>query len=231
MRWLLPLLALLLLAPAVDAAAAESVSGKADVTLEGDVRFTDLHHYIEAPFTVPAGTGRLTVVFSHDGAAKKTHDRSRPARSRALSGLERREQDELRPVGDGRHPVLPARPLAAWTVGVDPGRSQHPRRRRHPLPSADLFQPTRNGARRLPLQRRAAASRPRLVSRRPAHAHRPQRRLLASAARAPTFPVPSSARSRRPKRANSTSSPSATTTRSVRTRLCASFSPTSTAPS
>ena len=74
MRWLFPLLALLLLAPAIDAAAAAIAPGpgKADVTLEGDVRFTDLHHYIEAPFTVPAGTGRLTVVVSQDGAAKKT---------------------------------------------------------------------------------------------------------------------------------------------------------------
>ncbi len=73
MRWLFPPLALLLLALALgDAAAAAPDPGKADVTLEGEVRFTDLRHYIAAPFVVPAGTGRITVILSHDGVANKT---------------------------------------------------------------------------------------------------------------------------------------------------------------
>jgi hypothetical protein len=72
MRKLFPLLAALLLVLAVGDAAAAEDPGNADVTLEGDVRFTDLHHYIEAPFVVPAGTSRMTVVLSHDGAANRT---------------------------------------------------------------------------------------------------------------------------------------------------------------
>ena len=73
MRRLIPPLALFLLALATgDAAAAQANAGQADVKLEGEVRFTDLHHYIEAPFIVPAGTDRITVVVSHDGAPSKT---------------------------------------------------------------------------------------------------------------------------------------------------------------
>lgn len=72
MRRISPLLALLLLILVVGPAAAAPDSDKADVTLEGEIRFTDLHHYIETPFVVPPGTGRITVAFSQDGAAQKT---------------------------------------------------------------------------------------------------------------------------------------------------------------
>ena len=69
MRWIspLPALLLLILAIAPAAAAAPPDSDKADVTLEGEVRFTDLHRYIEAPFVVPPRTGRITVAFSTQG--------------------------------------------------------------------------------------------------------------------------------------------------------------------
>ena len=67
----LPLLALFPLGIAAGGGAAAD-PGRGNVSLAGELRFTDLHHYVEAPFVVPAGTDRLTIVFAHNGAPNKT---------------------------------------------------------------------------------------------------------------------------------------------------------------
>jgi len=65
--WLVALVIAWTIAPM--SAAAER---PADIRLEGSL--TRQHHetYVELPFAVPPGTGRLTVVFRHDGAADRT---------------------------------------------------------------------------------------------------------------------------------------------------------------
>lgn len=44
----------------------------ADIRLEGELNRQRHETYVELPFAVPPGTGRLTVVFRHDGAADRT---------------------------------------------------------------------------------------------------------------------------------------------------------------
>ena len=44
----------------------------ADLRLEGELTRSQHETYLELPFTVPPGTGRISVVFRHDGAADRT---------------------------------------------------------------------------------------------------------------------------------------------------------------
>ncbi len=43
-----------------------------DVRLEGDLTRSQHETYLELPFTVPPGTGRISIVFRHDGAPDRT---------------------------------------------------------------------------------------------------------------------------------------------------------------
>lgn len=73
MRQVLKLLALLaLLTINGRAFAAEPSGASGDLTLTGEVRSSDLHHYIDLPFVVPAGVHRITVDFTQDGASQRT---------------------------------------------------------------------------------------------------------------------------------------------------------------
>ena len=65
--WIFALVMALAAAPAF--AAAER---PADIRLEGELSRQDHETYVELPFAVPPGTGRLTVVFRHDGAGDRT---------------------------------------------------------------------------------------------------------------------------------------------------------------
>ncbi len=63
---------LLALAFASPSMAAPVPERPADLRLEGQLTRADHETYVELPFAVPAGTGRLTVVFRHDGAEERT---------------------------------------------------------------------------------------------------------------------------------------------------------------
>ncbi|MDP3489607.1 MAG: CehA/McbA family metallohydrolase [Phenylobacterium sp.] len=63
---------LLVLAFVGAASAAPGPGRPADIRLEGQLTRDDHETYVELPFTVPAGAGRLSVVFRHDGAADRT---------------------------------------------------------------------------------------------------------------------------------------------------------------
>ncbi|HKD23735.1 MAG TPA: CehA/McbA family metallohydrolase [Rhizomicrobium sp.] len=66
MRFITFLFVLMALVPAAHAGTTP------DLVLEGTVRPSDLHHYIERPFAVPPGVTRLTVEFARDGASERT---------------------------------------------------------------------------------------------------------------------------------------------------------------
>ena len=65
--WIVALVMALTAAPAF--AAAER---RADIRLEGELSRQNHETYVELPFAVPPETGRLTVVFRHDGAGDRT---------------------------------------------------------------------------------------------------------------------------------------------------------------
>jgi hypothetical protein len=72
MRLAAALTCLLALALASAAAASPVPERPADIRLEGQLTRADHETYVELAFAVPAGTGRLTVLFRHDGAADRT---------------------------------------------------------------------------------------------------------------------------------------------------------------
>lgn len=60
------------LALAAVAAASPLPERPADIRMQGQLTRADHETYVELPFVVPVGPGRLTVIFRHDGAADRT---------------------------------------------------------------------------------------------------------------------------------------------------------------
>ena len=155
MRVLLAVLTLLAAAASSAARAGEPADPRPDLTLSGEIGIRDLHHYVEVPFTTPAGVDRITVVFAQDGAAQRTAIDLGLFDPERLPRLERRRQGPLHPVCPRRHPLLPAgpadpRPLdaVAWRAEHPPGQGgglcrQHPFRPRRGDRGVELFRRSR----------------------------------------------------------------------------------------
>ena len=186
-----------------------SAQSPPDLVLTGDVTGAQNKTYFEIPFIVPAGTHRISVDFQYTGSRAARDTRPGYCRSGAFSRRKRRQQEPLHHQRDRRHPFLSARRHPAWPVAPAHLRAEYAPANRLPLPGRDPLQCARRG---FQLRGAAAGHRHALVSRRPAHAHSPQRRQLREPERQdgslPGFRRPR----RRRRRAGWTSSPSPTIT-------------------
>ncbi len=172
-RYLTPLAAAVLAAACL--AGPAQAAPAPDLTLTGAMTGADHQTYREVPFRVPAGVTRLTVEFAYTGKEQKSvidlglRD---PQRFRGWSGGNKSRFTLSE--SDATPSYLPG-PLPAGDWKLVLGVPNLRKGRQGELHRAHLL-PARPGAHHL--RRRAAEDRPRLVSRRPAHAHRPFRRLL-----------------------------------------------------
>ena len=210
-------------------AAPQAPSTAAGLVLVGTVRGSQNQSYIKAPFEVPAGTERVTITFDYTGKEQHTSSRSRIARSRRASLLERRQQVHAhrRPDADATPSCLPgAIPPGTWNVLIGVPNIRANVESHYTIHVYLLAAPAR-----WPASRRCCASRSRAgrlgfaaictCTPRTAMANAPARRERWFPARSTSPPTP-------PRAAASTSSPSPTTTPARNTMRCASCNLTST---
>ena len=147
-----------------------------DLVLTGDVTGAQNKTYFEVPFTVPAGTHRISVDFQYTGKEERATLDLGVCRSGALSRRERRQQKPLHHQRNRCNAVLSARRNSGRRRGdlLIAVPNMRPQTVSHYRAENSLQRPARRTRASPPTPRHRHA----LVSRRPAHAYGPQRRQL-----------------------------------------------------